>query len=117
MALTKAQVSLVTVATIGAAPGGFTADLMNLGSQQEVANLIASLGLLEAGTNAEFALQVAKNLNVSAGDKAVTDFFNKLEAGTSRAEATVDFANAQLVAQGGEIANVETAIDSNSTST
>ena len=114
MALTKAQVSLVTVATLGAAPGGFTADLLNFGSQVEVAALALSVSPTQAAqTNAEFALQVAKNL----GATDALSLYKALEAGTSRADAVVDFANAQLVAQGGNIASVKAATESTSTST
>ncbi|WP_028304592.1 hypothetical protein [Oceanospirillum maris] len=98
MALTKAQVSLVSVATLGVAPGGFTADLMAFNTQDEAAAFIESAGLLSTGTNAEYALNVKANLGNVADATAMTAFFNALESGTSRAEATVDFANAQLVA-------------------
>ncbi|HKM14478.1 MAG TPA: hypothetical protein VJY63_00945 [Marinospirillum sp.] len=113
MALTKAQVSLVTVATLGVAPGGYAAELQAFNTQKEAAAFIATTGLLNQGTNAEFALQVAENLGASSAQS----IFNALEAGASRADAAVDFANAQLVAQGGNIANVEKAIASTSTST
>lgn len=117
MALTKAQISLVTVSTLGVAAGGYEAQLAAFNTQKEAAAFIATTGLLDVGTNAEFALQVAKNLGVSAGDTQVNAFFKALENGASRADATVDFANAQLVAQGGKIANVDVAAASNSTST
>lgn len=118
MALTKAQISLVTVATLGAAPGGFTADLANFGSQKEVANLIATLGTPEftTMTNAEFVNNVAKNLGTTVQAKDKIAFLKALDEGTSRAEAAVDFANAQLV-EHGSIHNVDTAAKSTSTST
>ncbi len=112
MALTKAQVSLVTVATLGAAPGGYESQLKAFNTQDEVAAFIQAEGLLSAGTNAEYALQVAENL----GAASASDLFSALESGVSRAEATVDFANAQLVAQGGSIAKVDAAVASTTTS-
>jgi hypothetical protein len=116
MALTKAQVSLVSVATLGVAPGGFTADLMAFNTQDEAAAFIESAGLLSTGTNAEYVLQVMSNLGTTATAAEKTAFFSALEGGTSRAEATVDFANGQLVANG-KIANVDKATASTSTST
>lgn len=116
MALTKAQVSLVSVATLGVAPGGFTADLMAFNTQDEAAAFIESAGLLSTGTNAEYVLQVMSNLGTTATAAEKTAFFSALEGGASRAEATVDFANGQLVANG-KIANVDKATASTSTST
>ena len=109
MALTKAQASLVTVSTLGVAPGGYLAELQAFNSQKEAAAFIATTGLLNAGTNAEFALEVQKNLGVTAGGLELKAFLKALDEGTSRAEAAVDFANTQLVLNGGKIANVEKA--------
>ncbi|OPX56593.1 hypothetical protein SAMN02745127_01762 [Oceanospirillum multiglobuliferum] len=97
MALTKAQVSLVTVTALGVAPGGYEAQLSAFSTQKELAAFIGSAGLLSTGTNAEFALAIGKNVGLTAGS-VVTALFNALENGTSRADAVVDFANGQLVA-------------------
>ena len=116
MALTKAQVSLVSVATLGVAAGGYTAQLAAFNTQKEAAAFIATTGLLNAGTNAEFVNTVAGNLNNLATKEQKAAFYKALEDGASRSDAAVDFANAQLVAQGGKIANVDKAIASTSTS-
>lgn len=109
MALTKAQASLVTVSTLGVAPGGYLAELQAFNTQKEAAAFIATTGLLDVGTNAEFALEVQKNLGVTAGGLELKAFLKALDEGTSRAEAAVDFANTQLVLNGGKIATVEKA--------
>lgn len=98
MALTKAQISQVTVAALGAAPGGFAADLAAYNTQDELAAFLEGANLLGAGkTNAEYALEVKANAGGTASQDDVTALFNALEAGTSRAEAVVDFVGKQLV--------------------
>lgn len=116
MALTKQQVSLITLATLKAAPGGYSADLMALNSQAEVANLAINAGNMAALSDGEFALQVAKNLNatVTNGNSLYTD----LVAGMSRADAVVKFANAELAKNGAQLnKDLDTAVKSSSTST
>lgn len=66
MALTKAQLSLVSVATLGVAAGGYTAQLAAFNSQKEAAAFIATTGLLNEGTNAEFVNTVVNNLGLSS---------------------------------------------------
>lgn len=116
MALTKAQTSLVTVATLGVAPGGYQAELAAFATQKDAAAYIASTGLLNAGTDAEFVLNVIKNLGVTPKVEQSEAFLKALTDGTSRADAAVDFANAQLLANNGKIENVNKAIASTSTS-
>lgn len=119
MALTKAQISLVTVSTLGVAAGGYTAQLAAFNTQKEAAAFIATTGLLNVGTNAEFVNTVVKNLGdlptaATALQKAA--FLKALDDGTSRADAAVDFANTMLVTNDGKIASVTKAAASTSTS-
>lgn len=98
MALTKAQISQVTVAALGAAPGGYEAQLAAFNTQDELAVFLQDANLLGAGkTNAEYALEVKENAGDTAAQDDVTALFNALEAGTSRAEAVVDFVGKLLV--------------------
>lgn len=115
MALTKAQLSLVSVATLGVAAGGYTADLAAFGSQKEAAAFIATTGLLNVGSNAEFVNTVNSNLNNGATALQKAAFLKALDEGASRSDAAVDFANTVLVEKG-SIANVTKAIASTSTS-
>ena len=99
MALTKAQISQVTVAALGAAPGGYEAQLAAFNTQDELAVFLQDANLLGAGkTNAEYALEVKANVGGTAAQTDVADLFKALEAGTSRAEAVVDFVGKVLVA-------------------
>lgn len=112
MALTKAQISQVTVAALGAAPGGFAADLAAYNTQDELAAFLEGANLLGAGkTNAEYALEVKANAGGTAAQADVTALFNALEAGTSRAEAVVDFVGKQLVTANAEFnAKIDAAV-------
>lgn len=118
MALTKQQVSLITLATLKAAPGGYLAELANLGSQTAVANLILNANILPAQSDAEFALTVAQNLGVTIAAGSTNSLFTDLAAGMSRADAVVKFANAALASNNATLnTNLKLAVDSNTTST